>query len=59
MRLKISSLWVSMLLLFAYGDIFGFFAPGHLEEVMGGKISGIEITDAFLLRPPPTSPSRA
>ena len=47
-RLKISALWVAMLLLFAYGDIFGFFAPGQIEEVMGGEISGIEITQVFL-----------
>jgi hypothetical protein len=48
-RLKIAALWVAVLLLFAYGDIFGFFAPGQIEEVMGGQISGIEITQTFLL----------
>jgi hypothetical protein len=35
-RLKISALWVAMLFLFAYGD-------------RGGKVSGIEITQTFLL----------
>jgi hypothetical protein len=38
-----------MLFLFAYGDIFGFFAPGRIEEVIAGEISGIEITQVFLL----------
>jgi hypothetical protein len=47
-RLKIAVLWVAVLLLFAYGDIFGFFAPGQIEEVMGGEISGFEITQTFL-----------
>jgi Family of unknown function (DUF6326) len=47
-RLKISALWIAMLLLFAYGDIFGLFAPGRIEEVIGGEISGIQITQAFL-----------
>jgi Family of unknown function (DUF6326) len=47
-RLKISALWIAMLFLFAYGDIFGFFAPGRIEEVMGGEISGIKITEGFL-----------
>lgn len=47
-RLKISALWIAMLFLFAYGDIFGFFAPGQIEEVMRGEISGTEITRAFL-----------
>jgi hypothetical protein len=37
-----------MLLVFAYGDIFGFFAPGGIEEIMSGEISGIEITQVFL-----------
>jgi hypothetical protein len=43
-RLKISALWIGMLFLFAYGDVFGFFAPGQIEEVMRGEISGTEIT---------------
>jgi hypothetical protein len=47
-RVKISGLWVAMLFLFAYGDIFGFFAPGHIEEIARGEISGIAITQVFL-----------
>jgi hypothetical protein len=47
-RLKMSALWIAMLFLFAYGDIFGFFAPGQIEEVLGGEVSGITITQAFL-----------
>ena len=48
-RLKISALWITMLFLFAYGDIFGFLAPGRIEEIISGEISGIEITEGFLL----------
>ena len=47
-RLKVSALWMVMLFLFAYGDIFGLFAPGQIEEVIAGEISGIEITPVFL-----------
>jgi hypothetical protein len=47
-RLKISSLWIAMLFLFAYGDIFGFFQEGQIEEVIAGEVSGIEITETFL-----------
>lgn len=47
-RLKISALWIAMLLLYAYGDIFGFFAPGQIKEVTAGEISGIKITQIFL-----------
>ena len=48
-RLKISSLWIAMLFLFAYGDIFGFFKPGQIADVISGEVSGIKITQAFLL----------
>ena len=47
-RPRISALWVAILVLFAYGDIFGFFKPGQIEDVVSGEISGIEITDGFL-----------
>jgi Family of unknown function (DUF6326) len=47
-RFKISALWIGMLFLFAYGDIFGFFKPGQIEDVLSGEISGIEITQGFL-----------
>jgi Family of unknown function (DUF6326) len=47
-RLKISALWIAMLFLFAYGDIFAFLKPGRIDEVIGGEISGIKITEVFL-----------
>ena len=47
-RLKISALWVVLLFLYAYGDIFGFFKPGQIEDIVSGEISGIEITEGFL-----------
>jgi uncharacterized protein DUF6326 len=47
-RIKISALWITMLFLFAYGDIFGFFQPGQIEEVSAGEVSGIKITQIFL-----------
>ena len=47
-RLKISALWVVLLFLYAYGDIFGFFKPGQIQDIVSGEISGIEITEGFL-----------
>jgi hypothetical protein len=44
-----SALWIAMLFLFAYGDIFGFFKPGQIQQVISGEISGIKITQVFLL----------
>jgi hypothetical protein len=48
-RLKLAALWTAALLLFAYGDIFGFFTPGRIEEVATGEVSGIKITQGYLL----------
>jgi hypothetical protein len=39
--LKISALWATVMFLFAYGDIFGFFRTGYIEEVIAGKITDI------------------
>jgi hypothetical protein len=39
-RLKISALWVAMLFLFAYGDIFGLFAPGRIDEIEVARSPG-------------------
>ena len=54
-RVKLAALWAAVLFLYAYGDIFGFFRAGVIKDVMAGKISGIEISQAFLLEPLPTS----
>jgi hypothetical protein len=48
-RLKMSALWIATLFLFAYGDIFGFFKPGQIGEVISGQVSAIKITQVFLL----------
>jgi hypothetical protein len=47
-RHRISALWVAVLFLYAYGDIFGFFRTGAIKDVMAGEVSGIEITQGFL-----------
>jgi hypothetical protein len=47
-RLKISALWVVLLFLYAYGDIFGFFKPGQIGDIVSGEVSGIDITEGFL-----------
>ena len=48
-RVKIAALWAATLFLFAYGDIFGFFRPGGIQGVMAGTVSGIKISQTFLL----------
>jgi hypothetical protein len=49
-RCKIAALWIAMLFLFAYGDIFGFFSQGQLEELAYCQLSGMRITQASCSR---------
>jgi hypothetical protein len=37
-KLKISSLWAAVMFCYVYGDYFGLFKPGTLEEMIAGKI---------------------
>jgi hypothetical protein len=48
-KLKIAALWATMMLLFAYGDIFGWFRPGLIGEIMAGTVAGNQIDQVFLM----------
>ncbi len=37
------------MLLFAYGDIFGFYRTGLIEGIIAGKVSGFQINQGFLV----------
>ena len=48
-KLKLSALWVTVMVLFAYGDIKSFFRPGIIEGILAGEVAGFEINQVFLL----------
>ena len=48
-KIKLSALWVTLILFYIYADILGFYTPGNIEKVMLGEIGGIQITEGFLL----------
>jgi hypothetical protein len=48
-RIKISALWTSMLLVFAYVDLFSLYRPDFRADLEGGEISGFTVNQAFLL----------
>ncbi len=48
-KVKLSALWVTVMFLFAYVDIFGKYEPGHLENAIAGEIAGFQITQGWLL----------
>ncbi|MBX2825850.1 MAG: hypothetical protein KTR33_14050 [Gammaproteobacteria bacterium] len=48
-KFKISALWVTMLFVFAYVDIFGFFRADVLGDAMAGRVSVFAVSQSFLL----------
>jgi Sec-independent protein secretion pathway component TatC len=48
-KLKIAALWAVVMFLFAYGDIFGYFRPGFIAEIMAGNVAGNAIDQVFLM----------
>ncbi len=47
-RLQISALWVSVLLIFAYVDIFALFRADVLEGIARYQVAGLTIDQTFL-----------
>ena len=48
MKVKLSTLWMVVMLNTVFADIVGFMNPGALEDIMTGAV-GIEITQELLL----------
>ncbi len=49
-RLKLSSLWVSVMLCYVYGDYFELYVPGKLGEMLEGRIGPLgSATQSVLL----------
>lgn len=48
-KLKLSASWAVLMFLYAYGDIFAYFRPGFIEDVMAGEVFAFEINQVFLL----------
>jgi len=45
-KIKLSALWVTLILFYIYADILGFYRPGLIEQIIAGEIGevGIQIT---------------
>jgi hypothetical protein len=48
-KIKLSALWVSLMLLYIYGDIFSLFVPQRLKGLMNGHMGVGETTPYKLL----------
>ena len=48
-RMKLSALWVSMMLLYIYADILSLFRPGQVEEMIDGRMGPFPVTQGSLM----------
>jgi hypothetical protein len=48
-RIKLAALWITLLLIYIYVDIFGFYKPGIIEDILAGKVWEFEISQAWAL----------
>ena len=46
-KIILSALWVTLLLIYIYVDIFGFYKPGIIEDILAGKVWEFKITQAW------------
>ena len=48
-KIKLSALWVAMMLLYIYADILSLFRPGQVEEMLEGRMGPFPVTQGSLL----------
>jgi hypothetical protein len=48
-RLKLSALWVSVMFLYVYVDIFSFYVPGTIDDILIGRVWEFDITQGWAL----------
>lgn len=48
-KLKLAALWTSLMILYIYGDYFGLFQPGNLQDMLQGKMGPLGATTQGVL----------
>lgn len=48
-RIKLSALWVALMLLYIYADILSLFKPGQMAEMMTGRMGPFPVTQESLV----------
>ena len=48
-KIKLSILWATLMFIYIYVDIFRFFQPGALEDILAGKVWVFEITQTWAM----------
>jgi hypothetical protein len=48
-KIKLAGFWGTLLLIYIYVDIFGFYKPGTIQNILAGKVWEFEISQAWAL----------
>lgn len=48
-KVKLALLWVALMFLYIYNDIFSLYQPGHVAELVEGHLEGVQFTPTLLL----------
>ncbi|HDN60002.1 MAG TPA: hypothetical protein ENF20_08600 [Candidatus Marinimicrobia bacterium] len=48
-KIKLSALWATVMFIYLYVDVFGFYKPGIIEDAIAGKVWEFQITQVWLL----------
>ena len=49
-RFKLSGLWASVMLCYVYGDFFGLYRPGNLQDMLEGRIANVgDVSQGLLM----------
>ncbi len=49
LKLKLATLWASLMFLYIYVDYFALYMPGKIEGILKGRVFVFDITQGFLL----------
>ena len=47
-KVKLALLWVGLMFLYIYNDIFSMYQPGHVTELFEGHLEGVQFTQTLL-----------
>lgn len=48
-KVKLALLWVALMFLYIYNDIFSMYQPGHVADLVEGHVEGVHFTQQLLL----------
>ena len=48
MKVKLALIWVALMFLYIYNDIFSMYQPGHVKDLFDGHLEGVKFTQPLL-----------